>query len=155
MATNASRDTTTGTTKEKKIEKFLVENTTEKVAAQVVVGVKRNGGKHYVDLLLGGETYLRPKTVCPISKHKGGTLVSSKLQETSGTAEEKIPFEFMKLHHCIVDYDYDGAIIVLSGDTGWDWKDYFLGKEFKDDMKKIYPDVQIMSEEEFYTRYSK
>ena len=76
--------------------------------------------------------------------------MSLKIQEVEGTAEEKIPFEFMKLHHCIVDYDYDGAIIVLSGDTGWSWKDYFLSKEFKDDMKKIYPDVQIMSEEEFY-----
>ena len=54
-----------------------------------------------------------------------------------------------------IDYDYDGAIIVLSGDTGWSWKDYFLSKEFKDDMKKIYPDVQIMSEEEFCTKYSK
>ena len=155
MATNASRDTTTGRVSEKKIEQFLVENSTECVAAQVVVGVKRQGGKHLVDLLLGGETNLRPKTVCPISTHKGGTLVSLKLQEVEGTAEEKIPFEFMKLHHCIVDYDYDGAIIVLSGDTGWSWKDYFLSKEFKDDMKKIYPDVQIMSEEEFCTKYSK
>ena len=125
------------------------------MAAQVFVGVKRNKGKHYVDLLIGGETVLRPNTVCHISRHEGGTLISLKIQKEGGTAEEKINFEFMKLQHCIVDYDYDDAIIVLSGDTGWSWKDYFLDKEYKDDMKKNYPDVQIMSEEEFYTRYSK
>ena len=61
----------------------------------------------------------------------------------------------MKLQHCIDDYGYDCAIMVLCGDTGWKWKDYFLSQEFKDDMKKVYPDVSIISQEQFVSLFSK
>lgn len=155
MATHASRDTTTGILNEKEIEQFLIENISESVNAQVIVGKKRNGGKHITDLLIGGETYTPPKKKRPTSTHKGGTLVSLKYQEIQGTAEEKIPFEIMKLQHCIDDYGYDCAIMVLCGDTGWKWKDYFLSEEFRQDMKKIYPDVSIVSQEQFMKLFSK
>jgi len=155
MSTNASRNTTTGTLNEKEIEQFLIENTNELVNAQVNVGKKRNGGNHITDLLIGGEVYTPHNKKRPISTHKGGTLVSLKYQEIQGTAEEKIPFEVMKLQHCIDDYGYDCAIMVLCGDTGWKWKDYFLSQEFKDDMKKVYPDVSIISQEQFVSLFSK
>ena len=155
MATHASRDTTTGTLNENEIEQFLIENINEPVSAQVNVGKKRNGGDHITDLLIGGETYIPPKKKRPVSKHKGGTLVSLKYQEIQGSAEEKVPFEIMKLQHCVNDYGYDHAILVLCGDTGWKWKDYFLSEEFKQDMKKIYPNVSIMSQAQFVKLFSK
>lgn len=155
MATHASRDTTTGTLNEKEIEQFLIENTNESVSAQVNVGKKRNGGDHITDLLIGGETYVPPNKKRPISTHKGGILVSLKYQEIMGTAEEKILFEIMKLQHCIYDYGYECAIIVLCGNTGWKWKDYFLSEEFKQDMKKIYPDVTILDQQQFMKLFSK
>jgi len=53
MATNASRDTTTGKSYEDVIEELLIEHTDHKVESQVNIGSKRNGGKHYnIDILL-------------------------------------------------------------------------------------------------------
>ena len=154
MATHASRDTTTGLLNEQQIEQFLHEYCSDTVAAQVVVGQKRNGGKHITDLLIGGETYKVKGKTRPISTHKGGTLVSLKYQEVQGTAEEKIPFEVMKLQHCVDDYDYDNAIMVLCGDTGWKWKEYYLSQDFRTDMKKIYPDVMILDQAQFLALYN-
>ena len=59
----------------------------------------------------------------------------------------------MKLQHAVDDYNYDNAIIVLSGDSGWTWKEYFLSTEFKAQMASIYPDVSIMSHEQFLEIY--
>ncbi|NDB87065.1 MAG: hypothetical protein EB127_30925, partial [Alphaproteobacteria bacterium] len=70
-------------------------------------------------------------------------------QEVSGTAEEKVPFEVMKLQDAIDDYGYESAIIVLCGDNGWSWKEEYLSERFKKRMKLIGPNVNIMSQEEF------
>jgi hypothetical protein len=137
MATTASRDTTTGTTYEKEVESLLEQFTNHEFQSQVNVGLKRNGGKHYVDILLNGDT-----------------LLSLKYQRVQGTAEEKVPFEVMKLHHTCVDYGYDSAILVLAGpDKAWKWKDYYLGEQFQNDMKKIYPSVRIISHEQFVEEF--
>lgn len=129
------RDTTTGTNYEKRMEVLLAE-TNITYQSQKVIGKKRNGGNHRVDLIIDGEI-----------------LVSLKHQEVSGTAEEKVPFEFMKLQHAVDDYNYKHALIVLSGDKGWTWKNYYLSQEFKSSMKTLYPDVDIMSHEEFCMIY--
>ncbi len=155
MATTASRDTTTGTLNEKEIEKFLVENFADAVKSQVNIGKKRNNGVHVVDLLIGGETYTPKGRVRPISNHKGGKLISLKYQEVTGTAEEKVPFEVMKLQDAIDDYGYESAIVVLCGDNGWSWKEEYLSDRFKKRMKSFCPDVTIMSQEEFLLEYSK
>ena len=137
MATTASRDTTTGTTYEKQIEDLLENFTDYQFKTQVNVGLKRNGGKHFVDILLGSKT-----------------LLSLKFQRVQGTAEEKVPFEVMKLQHAVNDYDYDSAIIVLAGpDSAWKWKKYYLGKEFQLSMEQIYPDVRIISHEQFVEKF--
>lgn len=128
------RDTSTGTNYEKRIDILLEENKI-KYQSQVFIGIKRNGKKHKVDLIIDN------------------TLVSLKHQEVGGTAEEKVPFEFMKLQHAVEDYEYDNAIIVLSGDTGWTWKKYYLSDEFKQSMRILYPDVMIISHENFITLY--
>ena len=130
-----TRDTTTGNNYEKTVSKLLKESN-YKFKDQVTIGKKRNGKKHRVDVLIDK------------------TLVSLKHQEVNGTAEEKVPFEFMKLQHAVEDYDYEKAVIVLSGDTGWTWKEYYLSPEFKTNMKQVYPDVSIMSHQEFCETYN-
>lgn len=125
-----TRDTTTGTNYEKSIYNLFEDNSIPFIS-QKVIGVKRNGRKHIVDMIVNN------------------ILISLKNQSVSGTAEEKVPFEFMKLQHAVDDYEYDRAIIVLNGETGWTWKEYYLSQEFKSAMKILYPNVEIMSHQEF------
>jgi hypothetical protein len=137
MSTTASRDTTTGKSYEDVVEELLLEYTDHKVESQINVGKKRNGGKHYVDILLNNQK-----------------LISLKYQRVQGTAEEKIPFEIMKLQHAIDDHNYESALIVLAGpDEAWKWKNYYLSEEFQSNMKKIYPDVRIISHEQFVEEF--
>ena len=108
MATSASRDTTTGTNYETEVENLLEEFSDHKIESQVMVGVKRNGGKHYCDIVINDDE-----------------LISLKYQRVQGTAEEKIPFEFMKLQNAIDDHGYKSATIVVAGpDKAWKWKEY-------------------------------
>jgi hypothetical protein len=137
MATTASRDTTTGTTYENEIADLLENFTDYQFKTQVNVGLKRNGGKHYIDILLESKT-----------------LLSLKFQRVQGTAEEKVPFEIMKLQQAVEDYGYECAILVLAGlDSAWKWKDYYFGEEFQSNMKQIYPDVRIISHEQFVEEF--
>jgi len=137
MATSASRDTTTGTNYETEVENLLEEFSDHEVESQVMVGAKRNGGKHYCDIVLNGDE-----------------LISLKYQRVLGTAEEKIPFEFMKLQHAVDDHGYKSATIVVSGpDKAWKWKDYYLSEEFRAKMKSIYPDVRIINHDQFVQEY--
>ena len=137
MATSASRDTTTGSTYETEVENLLEQFSDHEVESQVMVGAKRNGGKHYCDIVINGDE-----------------LISLKYQRVQGTAEEKIPFEFMKLQHAIDDYGYKSATIVVAGlDKARKWKDYYLSDEFRAKMKSIYPDVRIINHDQFVQEY--
>jgi|TARA_B100000035_G_C20582392_1_gene371673 hypothetical protein len=137
MATNASRDTTTGTNYETEVENLLEEFSDHKVESQVMVGAKRNGGKHYCDIVINDDE-----------------LISLKYQRVQGTAEEKIPFEFMKLQHAIDDHGYKSATIVVAGpDKAWKWKDYYLSDDFRAKMMSIYPDVRIINHDQFVQEY--
>jgi hypothetical protein len=137
MATSASRDTTTGTNYETEVENLLEEFSDHKVESQVMVGAKRNGGKHYCDIVINDDE-----------------LISLKYQRVQGTAEEKIPFEFMKLQHAIDDHGYKSATIVVAGpDKAWKWKDYYLSNDFRAKMKSIYPDVRIINHDQFVQEY--
>tara|TARA_Y100000033_G_scaffold42653_1_gene43809 strand:- start:80 stop:502 length:423 start_codon:yes stop_codon:yes gene_type:complete len=137
MATSASRDTTTGTNYETEVENLLEEFSDHKVESQVMVGAKRNGGKHYCDIVINDDE-----------------LISLKYQRVQGTAEEKIPFEFMKLQHAIDDHGYKSATIVVAGpDKAWKWKDYYLSGDFRAKMKSIYPDVRIINHDQFVQEY--
>jgi hypothetical protein len=137
MATSASRDTTTGNNYETEIENLLEEFSDHRVESQVMVGKKRNGGKHYCDIVINGDE-----------------LISLKYQRVQGTAEEKIPFEFMKLQHAIDDHGYKSATIVVAGpDKAWKWKEYYLSSDFCAKMKSIYPDVRIINHDQFVQEY--
>ena len=148
---HASRDTSTGKVNEADIEQFLIENCESNVYPQAEVGTQFDTGKkHIVDILLGGKAHKKTKKAKRwISEHIGGILLSLKYQDNGGTAEEKVPFEFMKLQDSIDNYEYDSAIIVLCGDKGWTLKEYYLSEKFISKMKLICPDVTITDEENF------
>ena len=148
---HAPRDTTTGRVNEDSIEQFLIENFSGSIYPQTIVGTQFNTEKqHIVDVLLGGEAYKKkPKAKRWISNHKKGRLDSFKYQAIDGTAEEKIPFEFLKLQDAIDKYEYDGGVIVLCGESGWTLKKYYLSEEFQNKMKLIAPDVTIVTEETY------
>ena len=150
---HASRDTSTGKVNEADIEQFLIENSNDAVYPQTEVGTQFDTGKkHIVDMLLGGKAYKKTKKAKRwVSEHIGGILISLKYQAVEGTAEEKIPFEFLKLQNAIDKYGYESAIIVLCGDGGWTLKKTYLKDEFISKMKLICPNVIITDEENFKT----
>jgi hypothetical protein len=76
--------------------------------AQVPVGSKPGGGKHVVDWEIWDE-----------QDPERRSLISCKMQMSGGTAEEKIPYEVIKLIHTIeTDSRYKFAWLVLGG-NGW------------------------------------
>jgi len=148
---HASRDTSTGKVNEADIEQFLIENCESNIYPQAEVGTQFDTGKkHIVDILLGGKAHKKTKKAKRwISEHVGGILLSLKYQDNGGTAEEKVPFEFMKLQNAINKYGYKKALIVLCGDKGWTLKKTYLKEEFISQMKVICPNVSITDEENF------
>jgi hypothetical protein len=133
-----TRDTKTGIKFENAVTLSLKEANEHTVDTQVVIGNKRNGRKHRVDIILDGKD-----------------LVSLKYQGVEGTAEEKVNHEFMKLQHAIDDFGYESATIVIDDPNGaWTWKDFYLSEEFKGQMKSLYPAVTIMDSKEFAQRYN-
>ena len=78
---------------------------------QVRIGTRCGGGTHQIDAIAirGGETL----------------LVSLKWQQTSGTAEQKVPFEVMCLADAVRAGHAVRAYLVLGGD-GWSLRDYFV-----------------------------
>jgi hypothetical protein len=107
----ASRDTTTGSNYEAIIE-MCIKRSCEKnlltAISQSTVGEKPGGGKHRVDW----ELY---KNTDP--EIRG--LISCKYQGTSGTAEEKIAYEVIKLLHTMkVDPRFKKSWIIMGGE-GW------------------------------------
>lgn len=77
------------------------------------IGVRLGGGRHFVDLV-----------VQKAADEK--ILVSLKWQQTSGTAEQKVPFEVMCLADAIAKSggQFSRAYLVLGG-SGWQLRDFF------------------------------
>ncbi len=105
------RDTSTGSNYEAVIE-MCIRRSCEKnellAIPQATVGEKPGGGKHRVDW----EIYSK---VDPDSRG----LISCKSQGTSGTAEEKIAYEVIKLLYTMkMDPRYKKSWIIMGGD-GW------------------------------------
>jgi hypothetical protein len=107
----ASRDTTTGSSYEAIIE-MCIKRSCEKnelsAFPQSTVGEKPGGGKHRVDWEIFRTT----------EPHLRG-LISCKYQGTSGTAEEKIAYEVIKLLYAMKkDPRYTKSWIIMGGE-GW------------------------------------
>jgi hypothetical protein len=77
---------------------------------QVETGSRPGGRKHQVDAVA--------------LKDGLDILISLKWQQTSGTAEQKVPFEVMCLADAIRSKRADRAYLVLGGD-GWTLRDYY------------------------------
>jgi hypothetical protein len=105
------RDTTTGANYEG-IVKYCLERQARlnnfTIHSQIAVGFKPTKGRHVVDweLVSSRDSNIRG-------------LLSCKYQGVSGTAEEKLPFEIIKLLHTMkVDTRYKHSWLVMGG-VGW------------------------------------
>jgi hypothetical protein len=78
--------------------------------SQVETGTRPGGRRHLVDAVA--------------AKADDQILISLKWQQTSGTAEQKVPFEVMCLADAVRQGSASRAYLVLGGD-GWTLRDYF------------------------------
>jgi hypothetical protein len=106
------RDTTTGAVMEAMVLPALERGGYE-YFRQVDIGERLGGGKHIVDLVAYNESGV-------------GFLISLKWQQTSGTAEQKVPYEAMCLiQAALCDPDrYARAYLVLGG-PAWTLRDFY------------------------------
>lgn len=82
---------------------------------QMDIGERLGGGRHVVDLVV-------------YSPAGQGFLVSLKWQQTSGTAEQKVPYEAMCLIAAVLAEPerYRRAYLVLGGPS-WSLRDFYVG----------------------------
>ncbi len=106
------RDTGTGAVLEQMVLPALERDGYE-YFRQVDIGERLGGGKHIVDLVAYNEA-------------GRGYLLSLKWQQTSGTAEQKVPFEAMCLIEAVLAEPsrYDKAYLVLGGPS-WSLRDFY------------------------------
>ena len=104
-----SRNTNTGGVLEQMVLPALARGGYQ-ARSQVLTGVRPGGGPHKVDALA----------------EKGGAriIISLKWQQTSGTAEQKVPFEVMCLADAVRNGLADRAYLVLGG-MGWKLRTYY------------------------------
>ncbi len=109
-----SRDTRTGYVLEQMILPSLVYGG-YKYESQVNIGDRFGGGRHVVDALAE-------------DSQGNKIIVSLKWQQTSGTAEQKVPYEAMCLAEAILSNqsEYKKAYLVLGGE-GWKLRDFYTG----------------------------
>lgn len=103
---------------------------------QVNVGIRLGGkGKHMIDAVA--------------EKDGSKILVSSKWQQTGGTAEQKVPYEVMCLAEAMEDNKgmYEKAYVVLGGD-GWKLRDFYISGGLNKYMKSV-EKVTIVTLERF------
>jgi hypothetical protein len=107
-----TRDTRTGAVMEQMVLPALERGGYE-YFRQVDIGERLGGGKHVVDLVA-------------YNVDGKGYLVSLKWQQTSGTAEQKVPYEAMCLIDAVLsDPDrYCKAYLVLGGPS-WTLRDFY------------------------------
>ena len=78
--------------------------------SQVAAGTRPGGRRQLIDAVA--------------EKNAETILISLKWQQTSGTAEQKVPFEVMCLADAVRMGSASRAFLVLGGD-GWTLRDYF------------------------------
>ena len=133
-----SRDTTTGSNYEAIIE-MCIKRSCEKfdleAIGQSTIGDKPGGGKHRVDW----EIYKK-------SSPNVRGLISCKYQGTSGTAEEKIAYEVIKLLYAMkIDTRYVKSWIVMGGDGWSSGMRHFINNELKNWIPSMEGSVEIVT----------
>ena len=106
---------------------------------QVRIGQRLGGGRHFVDVLAE-------------PPNEPGILVSLKWQQTSGTAEQKVPFEVLCLADAITKSEgrFRKAYVVLGGD-GWKLKEFYTSGGL-DQYLTVGGNVEVMTLEGFIAR---
>ena len=103
---------------------------------QVKVGTRPGGGRHFADAVA--------------QKDGRKWLISMKWQQTSGTAEQKVPFEVISLAEITLAEHYAGAYLVLGG-PGWTLRDFYIGGGLEKHL--VHADkVKIVTLEDFVAR---
>lgn len=93
--------------------------------AMVLPALQRGGYAYRKQVTSGTRPGGRKQMVDAIAVKDGEeVLVSLKWQQTSGTAEQKVPFEVMCLADAVRDGRAKRAYLVLGGD-GWTLRSYF------------------------------
>jgi hypothetical protein len=80
------------------------------VTTQVGVGERPGGGRHFADAIA--------------SREGRRFVLSLKWQQSSGTAEQKVPFEVICLAKALREHDFAKAYLVLGGD-GWTLREFY------------------------------
>lgn len=109
----STRNTTTGSVLEQMIIPAL-ERTGYAVEGPLKIGYRPSGKKHIVDRVATAPT-------------KEKYLISTKWQQVSGTAEEKIPYEVICLADAVQNSNgmYKKAYLVLGG-NGWTLREWYV-----------------------------
>jgi hypothetical protein len=93
--------------------------------AMILPALKRGGYEYEAQVEVGCRPGGRPHFADAVARKDGDViLVSLKWQQTSGTAEQKVPFEVMCLADCVRAGTATRAYLVLGGD-GWTLRDYY------------------------------
>lgn len=103
---------------------------------QVRVGERIGGRAHVVDAIA--------------EKEGSRFLVSFKWQQTSGTAEQKVPFEVICLAEALASGEYKKAYLVLGGE-GWTLRSYYTSGALHKHLRAA-DGVQIVTLETFAAR---
>jgi hypothetical protein len=134
----AKRDTTTGRVLEQMILPAL-ERGGYQCQEQTVIGDRLGVlGKHKIDVLA--------------TKDGKEFLISAKWQQSSGTTDEKVPYEVICLVHAVEHGSYEKAYLVLGG-SGWKrkLKQFYFDAGLNDYIENA-DHVEILSLEEFVTK---
>jgi hypothetical protein len=102
------RDTRTGGVMEQMIPASLKQGGYD-YKARVKIGQRLGCGAHYVDAIA--------------EKDGKKILISSKWQQSGGTAEQKIPFEVICLSEAVAMGPFEKAYVVLGGE-GWTLRNF-------------------------------
>jgi hypothetical protein len=136
-----ARDTRTGSVLESMVRPAL-DRGGYKYAGPLHIGSRVGGGKHLVDLVVTSQNGER-------------LLVSMKWQQTSGTAEQKVPFEVICLMEAVSasSGEFARAYLVLGG-GGWKLRPFYVSGSLK---KYVAYEglVQILSLEDFVAKANK
>jgi len=93
--------------------------------AMVLPALARGGYSSKSQVETGRRPGGRRQMIDAVAEKDGETiLISLKWQQTSGTAEQKVPFEVMCLADAVRSGTATRAFLVLGGD-GWTLRDYF------------------------------
>jgi len=130
-----ARETTTGRVLEEMVLPAL-RRSGYSFTEQTHVGCRPNGRKHNVDVIA--------------TKDGISVLVSMKWQETSGTAEQKVPFEVLCLADAVREMGLATAYLVLGG-PGWTLRDWYVSGALKKRLVDV-GQVHILTLEMFVAR---